>query len=118
MARVGSGTDLVVVTALVVVLIILALTVWPGYMHIRPRDIAGYWVALQGGAMYEVRPGRGRTITVVDAQGPVAGRLRGLRGVRLELPAGGGRDGRVDSSGRRIYCAGGEMWVLQGILGR
>jgi len=108
-----SDADLTTALLIAVVLIIIALIVWPGIMRIRPHMIAGHWASQKTGIMYEIRPGHtGRRFIVLSNNHPGTGVVHGLRGVRFP---GVGR-GHVGFGNRQIIWKGGDVWSLQGLL--
>jgi hypothetical protein len=106
--------DLVAAILIALLILVILLCVWPGFLRLRGRDLAGYW-ASSSGAMYRLQPTGGRAFNVY-ADGPgrapsaTAGRITGVRGLRI-----GGRSGRAELGGRRISWAGGEAWTRQGV---
>lgn len=115
MARL-SDADLTAAVLIAVILIVIALVAWPGLVRVRPRTLAGYWASQTTGALYEVRPGHGRTFVVSTRSGLATGAIRGLRGVRVAFPGDdGSRGGRVELGGRQIIWKDGDTWALQGV---
>ena len=115
MARL-SDADLTAAVLIAVILIVIALVAWPGPARIRPRMLAGHWASRATGAMYAVRPGRGRTFVVSTRSGLATGTIWGLRGVRVAFPGGdGSRGGRVELGSRQIIWKDGDTWSLQGV---
>jgi hypothetical protein len=109
-----SDADLTAALLIAIAVVVVALVAWPGLARVRPRALAGYWASLTTGALYLVRPGRGRAFAVSTGGGPAAGAVRGVRGVRVAFP-GGSRGGWVEPGGRQIDWQDGDTWVLQGV---
>lgn len=111
-----TDSDLASAILIALVIILVALAVWPGYLRVRAAQLEGHWASTDG-AMYEIRPTGPRTFLVVAAGGcaGVAYRVAGVRGVRADAPSSTNDRGRVDLGGRRISWADGHAWTFQGI---
>jgi hypothetical protein len=92
-------------------LVAIALCVWPGFLRVRARDLAGYWASPEG-ILYLLQPtGHQRFRILTAGAGAVPGYIWGARGLQA-----GGRAGRVELGGRRLFWDGGGTWTRQGVF--
>ncbi len=112
-------------TVLAVIILLVILCIWPGYLRVAPKDIEGYW-ASRDGNMYAIRPVAGRghefgvnwdprkdkkgTYDIMAAPHQAHGSVRGVRGLRI-----GPLHGTVALGGRHIAWADGGLWTRQGL---
>lgn len=106
-----TDDDAAVVLALAVVMIMVAVCVWPGLGRVRRENIVGFWGTADG-KLFEIRAADGgeRALTVQHGAQTVAGALSGVRGLRV-----GALSGRVGLGGAQIHWRDGSVWHFQGI---
>jgi hypothetical protein len=112
-----TDRDLAAAVLIALILLVIALCAWPGFLRLRSRDLAGFWAA-PGGVLYEVRATGDRTFDVVapgaDAPVRAPGHLAGVRGVRV-ASGGPALAGRVELGSRRVHWKNGTSWTRQGL---
>jgi hypothetical protein len=108
-----ADVDLAWALGIAIVIVILALCVWPGFARVKLADVEGNW-ASQAGDLYQIRPAaHGTRAFVILGGGATAdGELRGLRGLHTA-----GDEGRVGLGGSLVWRKMG-AWYRQGIKPR
>lgn len=115
-----TDRDLTIAIVIAVVIILVALVGWPGYLRLSSRSLGGFW-ASSAGSLYEVRPTGSRRFELrASSPGdeglpPIRGRVVGVRGLELAPGPWPGRRGKMEIGGRRIEWEGGGVWSRQGV---
>lgn len=106
-----EDVDLAFSIGIAVVVIIIALFVWPGFARIHPRSLAGYWSSQKTGDMYEIRPTAGKEFVLLTSSGAIPGNVRGIYKIQIATSKNAGRVGL----GWRQILWDDDTWTLQGI---
>jgi hypothetical protein len=107
--------DVAASIAIAIVLLIVAICVWPGFGRVRAADLEGFWGTTDG-ALNEIRVVDGALVVRSGAH-ELPGRLCGLRSLCV-----GGACGRVGLGGGQIHWSQGRSpsggdatWYHQGV---
>lgn len=95
---------------IVLVVILLALFAWPGYIWANAHKLEGYWASNESGNIYRIAALTSRKLAI-SIKGHISnGTIYGIRKIRHS-----GMCGSVEFNNRKIKWSTGEKWVKQGI---
>jgi hypothetical protein len=105
-----SSADLSYALIIVIVVILIALFVWPGYIWADAHKLDGYWTSNTTGNIYRLTAASARRFKIKIGQESHSGKICGVRKIKYA-----DHSGSVEFDNRRIEWCNGEKWIKQGV---